>query len=67
MRSCDKNCDKMMSCDKCGKQLCEIRMSGEKEYCMNNGFYLIDEEKICVDCHRGKPGSVPAPWSWSLF
>jgi hypothetical protein len=51
MKNCD-GCKKKMVCIKCRKQLCEIRKSGKKEYCMREGFYLIDEKEMCVDCHK---------------
>lgn len=53
-----KDCDNIVLCDRCGKQLCYLEFGNEnikgKVRCVNQGFFNLAEEIICVECYASQ-------------
>lgn len=70
--NCKDDCDKLVRCDNCGKQLCNLEEMKNanviRNICTNDGYYHIGDETICVDCHVfGNKKSDPSTFSEILF
>ena len=55
MKKCNEGCQNLLLCSKCDKKLCNIPLPQDdtviERYCINEGFYLLGEEKVCAECH----------------
>lgn len=56
MNICTDECEDIVCCDKCGKQLCQLEESQSspiiRKQCVNLGYYSFTDETICTKCYK---------------
>lgn len=69
MNKCKDDCENLIRCSKCDKQLCKLGSFKNDtaigmKHCTNEGFYLVGDERVCAVCHTLHKKNFPySPFS----